>query len=225
MSPSSSAWPTAPTCRLESAGGCVPGPGPVEVGVDGCRRDVEGLGHDLLGLRTEAGEKDLQSPHPRGRVPTVPTWPAPGTHRSPARPHHAAVQPMALWGSWAALTCGDAVQQRSACGLHRDRGRASSGDVEASHILNGGTRLRVDWLRALHAGGRCPTDRFQKSVPLVHCGADLWHGHLQRAQTVTHIRRFVLHQDRKDIAAGQICNVTRVRAYVMLSGVCVTVSG
>ena len=40
---------------------------------------------------------------------------------------------------------------------------------------------------------------------------------------MTQKRRFVLHQDRKDIAAGQTCNATRVRAYVMLSGVCVTV--
>ena len=38
-------------------------------------------------------------------------------------------------------------------------------------------------------------------------------------------RRFVLHQDRKDIAAGRICNATRVRSYVTLSGVRVTVPG
>jgi hypothetical protein len=36
-------------------------------------------------------------------------------------------------------------------------------------------------------------------------------------------RRFVLHQDREDIAATRICNATRVRFYVTLSGVCVTV--
>jgi predicted site-specific integrase-resolvase len=35
----------------------------------------------------------------------------------------------------------------------------------------------------------------------------------------------VLHQDREDIAAGRICNATRVRSYVTLSGVCVTVPG
>ena len=38
-------------------------------------------------------------------------------------------------------------------------------------------------------------------------------------------RRFVLHQDREDIAAGRICNATRVRSYVTLSGVRVTVPG
>ena len=38
-------------------------------------------------------------------------------------------------------------------------------------------------------------------------------------------RRFVLHQDREDIAAGRICNATRVRSCVTLSGVCVTVPG
>ena len=32
-------------------------------------------------------------------------------------------------------------------------------------------------------------------------------------------RRFVLHQDREDIAADRICNATRVRSYVTLSGV------
>ena len=38
-------------------------------------------------------------------------------------------------------------------------------------------------------------------------------------------RRFVLHQDREDIAAPGNCNATRVRCYVTLSGVCVTVFG
>jgi hypothetical protein len=38
-------------------------------------------------------------------------------------------------------------------------------------------------------------------------------------------RRFVLHQDREDIAAGRICNAIRVRIYVTLSGVRVTVPG
>jgi hypothetical protein len=38
-------------------------------------------------------------------------------------------------------------------------------------------------------------------------------------------RRFVLHQDREGIAAGRVCNATRVRCYVTLSGVCVTVLG
>jgi hypothetical protein len=41
----------------------------------------------------------------------------------------------------------------------------------------------------------------------------------------TQKRRFVLHQDREDIAAGRICNATRVRCYVTFSGVCVTVLG
>jgi hypothetical protein len=35
-------------------------------------------------------------------------------------------------------------------------------------------------------------------------------------------RRFALHQDRKDIAADRICNAIRVRTYVTLSDVCVT---
>ena len=39
----------------------------------------------------------------------------------------------------------------------------------------------------------------------------------------TQKRRFVLHEHREGIAAGRICNATRVRAYVTLSGVCVTV--
>jgi len=41
----------------------------------------------------------------------------------------------------------------------------------------------------------------------------------------TQKRRFVLHQDREDIAAPRICNATRVRSYVTLSGVRVTVPG
>jgi hypothetical protein len=39
---------------------------------------------------------------------------------------------------------------------------------------------------------------------------------------MTQKRRFVLHEDREDIAAGRICNATRVRAYVTLSGIRVT---
>jgi hypothetical protein len=42
---------------------------------------------------------------------------------------------------------------------------------------------------------------------------------------MTQKRRFVLHQDREDIAAGRISNATRVRFYVTLSGVCVTDPG
>jgi hypothetical protein len=38
-------------------------------------------------------------------------------------------------------------------------------------------------------------------------------------------RRFVLHQDREDIAAGRICDATRVRSYVTLSGIRVTAPG
>lgn len=38
-------------------------------------------------------------------------------------------------------------------------------------------------------------------------------------------RRFVLHQAREDIAAGRICNATRVRSYATLSGVLRYVSG
>ena len=36
---------------------------------------------------------------------------------------------------------------------------------------------------------------------------------------MTQKRRFVLHQDCEDIAADRICNATRVRSYVTLSGV------
>jgi len=44
-----------------------------------------------------------------------------------------------------------------------------------------------------------------------------------RAPTVCPGTRFVLHQDCEDIAAAGSVNTTRVRCYVTLSGVCVTV--